>query len=264
MPGNPMIVLSPDNTIVAIPVAGETGLDIWLQDLTRHTFSRFTSGGANSAVWSPDSERLLIARYDGKRLVKPVDGSGEEKLLFQMPSCPLCFPYDWSSDGKWLAFSERAVETQMDIWLVSTEGDRKPFPYLQSRFDENWARFSPDGHWMAYLSTESGTPQVYVASVPAGGAQRQISSERADWPQWRGDGKELFYRQGTKMMAVPIRLTETSVEAGKPQVLFESQDDIRFQVSRDGQRFLLSFPAGGVTEDPGITVVTNWRSGLKQ
>jgi len=115
---------------------------------------------------------------------------------------------------------------------------------------------------MAYQTDESGEQQIYVESIPAGKGRRQISTDGGIWPRWRRDGKELFYRQGNKMMAVPIRLTATAVEAGKPQVLFESNDDIRFQVTRDGQRFLLSFPVEGTAAFTPLTVDTNWQAGL--
>jgi len=260
MPRNPAIALSPDDTEIAVPVADRSGADYWVADLTRKTFSRFTFDGSRSALWSPDGKRLLFAKNDGNRFLKAADGSGKEELVFKNPTCPTCYLYDWSLDGKLIAFTQPG-DKGANIWLVSTDGDHKPYPYRGSHFNETWARFSPDGRWMAYETDESGERQIYAESIPAGNGRRQISTDGGQWPRWRRDGKELFYRQGNKMMAVPIRLTATSVEASKPQVLFESNDDLRFEVSHDGQRFLLSFPIEGQTAFTPITVDTNWQAG---
>jgi hypothetical protein len=115
---------------------------------------------------------------------------------------------------------------------------------------------------MAYGSDQSPhPPQVFVESIPAGKGRWQISTEGGDWPIWRRDGKELFYRQGTKLMAVPIRLTETSVESGQPQVLFEGYPLARYQASRDGQRFLTVLPVEGAADRP-LIIDTDWRAAL--
>jgi dipeptidyl aminopeptidase/acylaminoacyl peptidase len=261
MPVNPMITLSPDDTQIAVPVAAGSGSDFWIADLTRKTFSRFTFDGSRSTVWSPDGKRLLFAKNDGNRFLKSI-GSGKEEFLFKNPTCTTCYLYDWSLDGKLIAFAQPGGDKGPNIWLVPTEGEHEPYPYRQSRFSEVWARFSPDSKWMAYETDESGERQIYVESIPAGKGRRQISTDGGQWPQWRRDGRELFYRQGNKLMAVPIRLTPTAVEAGKPRVLFESNDDTRFQVTRDGQRFLLSFPVEGTAAFTPITVDTDWQAGL--
>jgi hypothetical protein len=113
---------------------------------------------------------------------------------------------------------------------------------------------------MAYESDQRPQEHIFVESIPAGKGRWQISTEGGNWPIWRRDGKELFYRQGTKIMAAPIRLTETSVESGKPEALFEVPSGTRFQVSRDGQRFLIALPVEGASTP--LTVDTDWRAGL--
>jgi hypothetical protein len=117
---------------------------------------------------------------------------------------------------------------------------------------------------MVYASEQPPHPQqVFVESIPTGNGRWQVSTEGGDWPIWRHDGKELFYRQGTKLMTVPIRLTEKSVEIGSPQVLFEVPGGYtRFQVSRDGQRFLFALPVEGTSASTALTVDTDWRAGL--
>jgi hypothetical protein len=146
--------------------------------------------------------------------------------------------------------------------MVGTDGDHKPYPYHQSRFNETWNAMSPDGQWMAYESDQPGQSEILVESIPTGKGRWQISTEGGDWPVWRRDGKELFFRQGTKIMAVPIRLTNTSVESGKPQALFEVPGDTRFQVSRDGRRFLIAMPVEGAAATAPLTVDTDWRAGV--
>ena len=203
---------------------------------------------------------MLWAARDRDRYLRSADGSGKDELSFKNQYCD-CYPEDWSTDGKLIAFSEHTNKTQYDTWLVGTDGDRKPYPYLQTRFNEAWARISPDGRWMAYVSDQPGQQEIMVESIPAGKGRWQISIEGGDWPEWWRDGKELFFRQGTKIMVVPIRLTETSVESGKPQALFEVPADTRFQVSRDGQRFLIALPVDGAEAASLLTVDTDWRVG---
>jgi len=261
--GNPAIRLSPDDSRAIMPVAEANGTDLWIADLNRNTLSRFTFDGSGSGIWSPDGRRVLWAALDGNYYLRSADGSGKDELMFKNPTCS-CWPNDWSSDGKRIAFAERTDKTQYDIWLVETDGDRKPYPYLQTRFSEAEAQISPDGRWMAYVSDQSGQNEILVESIPMGKGRRQISTEGGDWPVWRRDGKELFFRQGAKIMAAPIRLTETSVESGKPQVLFEVPVNTRFQVSHDGQRFLIALPMEGAAAASPLTVDTDWRAGVSK
>jgi len=166
-------------------------------------------------------------------------------------------------------YQETGQKTANDLWLLPLNGDRKPVPYLQTPFDELNARFSPDGRWMAYQSNESGRFQIYLQTVPPSGAKYQISSSGGAVPQWRRDGKELFYvAADQKLMAVPVKLG-TTVEAGTPQPLFPvfpvGASFFSYVPMRDGQRFLVNVPAGGeAAVAPPITVVTNWQRGLAQ
>jgi Tol biopolymer transport system component len=260
---NPAIRLSPDDSQAIVTISGPTGVDLWIADLNRETLSRFTFEGSRSALWSPDGRRVVWAANDRNRYLKSADGSGKDELLYQDPKCNSCYLEDWSADGKLIAFAESGEKAALDIWLVPVNGDRKPYPYLQSRFATYWAQISPDSRWMAYGSDQSPHPQqVLVASIPTGKGSWQISTEGGDWPIWRRDGKELFYRQGTKLMAVPIRLTETTVDSGEPQVLFEVPSTARFQVSRDGRRFLFALPVEGASAFTPLIVDSDWRVGL--
>ena len=171
---------------------------------------------------------------------------------------------DWSADGKLIQFSG-AREHQFDVWLTSMDNAREPHPYLPKFVAPTFfGRFSPDSRWLAYLAAlPDRTVQVFVGSVPAGKGPWQISTAGGDSPTWRRDGKELFYRQETKIMAVPVRLTESSVEAGRPQPLFDVPAGTRFQVSRDGQRFLVAVPAEA-SGPARIEIDTDWQAVLRK
>jgi dipeptidyl aminopeptidase/acylaminoacyl peptidase len=165
-------------------------------------------------------------------------------------------------------------KTAFDLWLVPLSGERKPVPYLQTPFSEAGAKFSPDGKWLAYESDESGQMQVYVQAVPLTGAKYQISAAGGYKPQWRRDGRELYYVSADlKLMAVPVKLGSSTVEPGAPQALFSvlggnpgGLSNVVYAPSRDGQRFLVNLPAGGegATAAQPIIVVTNWQAGLKK
>jgi serine/threonine protein kinase/Tol biopolymer transport system component len=258
---NPAIRLSPDDSRAIVSIADGNGKDLWIADLNRNTRSRFTFDGASSGIWSPDGRKVLWAANNGNWYLRPADGTGKDELLFKNPS-PGSYVTDWSSDGRFIATGGKGEKAALNIWLVPAEGDRKPFPYIQSRFATFWGQISPNDRWMAYVTGQPAPTLVFVESIPAGKGRWQISTEGGDWPIWRRDGKELFYRQGTKIMAVPIRLTQTSVESGKPQALFEVSADTRFQVSRDGQRFLIALPLEGANASIPLTVDTDWRAGL--
>jgi len=267
--------ISPDEKAVAAAINSSSQWDIWIEDLARGVSSRFTfrPGISRSPVWSPDASRVIFALqsanlYSVDIYQKPAGGNGQEELILHAGVNG--YPDDWSSDGKWIVFQQTGQKTANDLWLLPLAGDRKPIPYLQTPFDEVNARFSPDGKWMAYQSNESGQNQVYVQAVPPSGAKYQISTAAGTFPQWRRDGKELYYVSADqKLMAVPIKLGAT-VEPGAPQPLFPIPTygalDSSYVPSRDGQRFLVNVPAGGetATAAPPITVVTNWQSGVKK
>lgn len=132
--GNPAIRLSPDDSRAIVPIQGGTGEDLWIADLNRNALSRFTFDGSFSGIWSPDGREVLWAAGDGNRYLRSADGSGKDEFMYKNPTCNICYPYDWSSDGKRIAFTEQTDKTGTDIWLVAPDGDRKPYPYLQSRF----------------------------------------------------------------------------------------------------------------------------------
>jgi eukaryotic-like serine/threonine-protein kinase len=239
--------------------------DIWIRDLKRGVSSRFTfgAGGAFSPVWSPDGRRVVFTVGDDL-FEKAVGGQGEEKPFLK--SDGLKFACDWSRDGRYVAYSEEGKETAWDIWVLPTFGDAKPIQFLKTQFSELRPVFSPDGRYLAYQSNESGRFEVYVQSFPGPGGKWQISTAGGNEPQWRADGKELYYRApDQKVMAVEIQ-TGNGVTAGTPQPLFQARYDPgiarnHYAPSADGKRFLVVAPLGREAMTP-TTVVLNWYSEL--
>jgi eukaryotic-like serine/threonine-protein kinase len=198
---------------------------------------------------------------------RPSNASAPDEPLLRLNAPPIVFPSDWSSDGRFLTYYRSDPKTQLDVWVLPLFGDRKPFPFLHSDFNESQGQFSPDGRWMAYMSDESGNPQIYVQSFPELTGKWQISTDGGSQPRWRRDGKELFYvSPDRKLMAVRVKSGAT-FEAESSRALFETTLPamaIRqtYAVSADGQRFLLNAPLE--TESPPMTVVLNWTGLLKR
>ena len=264
--------VSPDEKAVAVQIGNNTESHIWLLSLERGVLTRFTfrAGSHLNPRWSADGSRLIfemqsLGSYSADIYQKPVGGNVQEELLLHGGINTR--PEDWSSDGKWIVYGQTGQKTGNDLWLFPLGGDRKPVRYLQSPFDENDARFSPNGRWMAYQSSESGRPQIYVQAVPPSGIKYQISAAAGTSPQWRRDGEELFYvGADQKLTAVPVKLGAT-VEAGTPQPLFPIPQlgaGFGYAPMRDGQRFLVNVPAGGEAAAQPMTVVTTWTAGLKK
>jgi hypothetical protein len=155
----------------------------------------------------------------------------------------------WSPDGKYLVYNTNPTPgTPQDLYVLPLFGDRKPIAMLTSPFIKDMGQISPDGKWQAYRSNESGTPEVYVLAFapndPAARRKWRISTDGGMEPQWRADGKELFYVNGSTLMSVEVKAEGREFEAGLPKVLFDTvlTSNItrnRYAVSRDGERFLM-------------------------
>jgi hypothetical protein len=263
--------LSPNRRRIAVSIS-EATTDVWLYDLTRDALSRATSGGTNNtvALWSPDGKRLAFGSNRTGAAInifwQPTDGSGSAERL--TTSQFLNTPMSWSPDGQTIAFAEATPETGNDIWTLGLN-DRKVRPFLKTPSNESTPQFSPDGHWIAYVSDESGRIEVYVQPYPGPGGKWQVSTEGGAEPMWNPAGGELFYRSGNRMIAVPVALAP-EFSAGKPVTLFEGPwllspaNVVNYDVSHDGQRFLMLRSAD---EDQGareIVVVQNWLEELKK
>jgi len=261
--------LSPDETMLAFTRVDWPVSNVWLTELSRGTITRLTSDRANDwyPIWSPDGRRVVFSSTrDGSLDLYERDatGAGSDGVLLR--SAALKSLSSWSRDGRFLAYWVSDPTTQNDIWILPLSGDRKPFAFLQTEYDELHPAFSPDGHWIAYTSDESGRQEVYVRSfegAPAGtGGKWRISTDGGSHPKWRADGKELFYlAPDRKLMSAEIR-PGPGLNRGVPQPLFQTQVLIRdylvsYDVAANGQRFLLNTPVEETQSAP-VTVITNW------
>jgi serine/threonine protein kinase/Tol biopolymer transport system component len=258
--------LSPDGRRVATSFRR----GIWIYTMRSETLSRLTFGDERWPLWTPDGKRVTFSACTLKTcklFSKPADGSGSEELLTESEHS--IDASSWSPDGQVLAFIGGIEVEHGDIWLLPLCGDRKPRPFLQTESKKGTAVFSPDGHWLAYTSDESGQFEVYVQPFSGPGGRWQISTEGGDQPIWAHNGKELFYREGNKIMAVEVT-TRPAFSAGSPRPLFAGQylhspqRPADYDVTPDGQRFLMVQPGLQEASAQQINVVLNWFEELKR
>ena len=193
--------------------------------------------------------------------IKPSDGSGKEKEIYSSDS--RLYVDEWSKDGNFLIIDNLTLQSQSDLLIVPLLGNKKPWKYLDSPKDEYEASLSPDGKWIAYLSNESNTYQIYVRSFPDKDKGKwQISSNATDEPRWSPDGKYLYYRQGSQLIEVPVSFSPTFTP-GLPKVLISGfpsmnvDSGISFDIASDGKSFITTIPQGGSTVKK-IAIVANW------
>ena len=264
--------LSPDGGSFAVEKRDPDrhATDLWTVDLARGTFSRLTSspGFDSVPVWSHDGRRIAYGSDQGASpgiWVKNASGTGEEEPVVKRRA----FPTDWSHDGRYLLFMVDSGATRQDVWVYDTER-RTSAPVIPTPFNETAARFSPDGKWIAYVSDETRSAEVYVRSFPDGATKIHVSADGGAEPQWRRDGKELFYlAPDTTLMAVDVQARDGGLVLGAPRPLFvtntDSADVIRnvYTPSIDGQRFLLMSPLVPRGTSPLVGVL-DWTAGLRR
>ncbi|HET6371755.1 MAG TPA: protein kinase [Candidatus Polarisedimenticolia bacterium] len=263
------ISISPRGDQVALamsdPASGTA--DIWTIEVARGVRTRFTftPGAEINPVWSPDGRTIAFSadprgRFSGIYTKSTVSPTDPEVLLEGESSM---FVTSWSPDGKYIAYlnSDPNGSGGVDIWILPLTGERKPFPFLNSRFFENDAKFSPDGRWMAYSSDESGQRQVYVVPFPGPGGKWQVSTEGGIEPMWRHDGKEIiFANEGGDLLAAEVNGSGQTFVIGAAKKLFRQPTVLDRDVSPDGQRFL--FLLGDEDSGKSLDLVVNWPAAL--
>jgi eukaryotic-like serine/threonine-protein kinase len=269
--------LSPDGRRVAVVRMGQSNRDIWLLDGART--SRFTFDDAEDffPLWSPDGSKIVF-RSDrtggGDLYQKSSSGASEETLL--LGSDQPKSPHSWSADGRFLMYHSIGPQTGRDLWALPMTGGGDPFIVLQTPFEERWAKFSPDGRWVAYQSDASGREETYIRAFVAPDTAAsdatamsgvwQISTSGGIFPAWSPDGRELYYLDPAgNMMAVPLSIAGDSVEVGNPIALFPTRiagggTDVglgwQYDVAADG-RFLINTLVGEGSTTP-IRLIQNW------
>jgi Tol biopolymer transport system component len=272
--------LSRNGRLVVMARVVDGSSDLWLLDTARETLSRFTSEPGNEVfpLWSSDGTRIAFAVQAGGRvgadLYEKSIGAIESVRLFAPNTAGLSsvLPDDWSPDGRFIVFRDISPKGGYDLWALPMKPAGKPFPVVQTEFEEGGAQFSPDGKSIAYQSDESGRSEIYVQPFPGPGARTPISATGATQVRWNRDGKELFYTAlDGRMMAVRIRTASdgTVLDAATPVPLFatrilgglpgQGNYRQRYMVSPDGQRFLIQ---SVVQEDTSpIIFILNWKPG---
>jgi len=262
--------LSPDGQHIAYTTVGRDWQP-WVYDVVRGTATRLTrEGKANFVTWAPDSQRVAFSWWEAggapNLYWQPVDGSAPMERLTTSE-------YDqwsasWSPDGRTIAFVVGLYRDSSSDILLLDLGSRRVAPFLNSKPNEMYPEFSPDGRWVAYSSDESGRDEVYVRPFPGPGGKWQISHAGGTQPLWARTGNELFYRQGDQVWAVDVQ-TGLRLNSGKPRLLFEEPGFARaipcrgWDLSLDGKRFLMLKLDDRKTPVTEMTLVQNWFEELK-
>ena len=263
------LTLSPDGQRVALTVVGATS-DVYVYDLTRNAFNRFTTEGWNyRPVWTPDGKRIIYQRgaaQNQSQIVSQLaDGSGGDEVLSTNDAAQ--WPSTLSSDGKVLTFQQNDPETGMDLYILPLDGDRQPYSWLKTKFNEWGSAISRDGKWIAYTSDESGQYEVYVRPFSGSGGKRQISVAGGEEVTWSPDGHSLFYREGQRWMSVAVK-TQPDFSAETPKAMFEGPylnvPGVSYDVAPDGQRFMMLEESVKQPPTTRLNVVLNWFEELTQ
>ena len=253
--------------------------NVYAYDMERGAFTKMTfDGSSHWSLWTSDGKRLTYRvgmPQPFSMWWMPADRSGPAERLTTIGTQQSAA--SWSPDGRVVAFTQVSAETAGDVYVLDMVGERKPSPFAQSKFDEGSPQFSPDGRWIAYCSNESGRNEIYVQNYPGPGPKIQLSVDGGSDPLWRRKGGELYYRNGDKMMAVTVA-TRPAFTAGRPKLLWEAHYNYglnslcgapgptssNYDVSADGQRFLMIQEGERDAPATEIRVVLNWSEELKR
>jgi Tol biopolymer transport system component len=260
--GGAVVAISPDGKRLVGDYHGTRVLDFARGTSTLVVFAE----GNSNPIWSSDG-RYIAHGGPGGIYRKAANGAGAAELLVRTNR--FAAAKHWSPDGRFLMYVQVNPGTGADLMASPVEPDSKPFAVVQTAANEDQGQFSPDGHWVAYTSNESGQSEIYVIPFPPspGGGKWLVSRGGGVQPRWRRDGKELFYiSPDSKMMAAEVN-TEGVFQSGEPRALFQTDivdtgiraGPMSWDIAPDG-RFLI------ITEssvDASLTVVLNWRAGLK-
>ena len=236
--------LSPDGTRLAFA----DGDHVWVINFESGSRTRLTTGLLTA--WSPDGRRVLVGRAESTSQpdmhIAAADGSTSPTLFLEREHNQ--WPMSYSPDGRYLAITENHPDSGLDVLIVNETGEVIPFEVTE--FDENAAKFSPDGRFIAYQSNESGVAEIYVRAFLGPGGKWSVSNDGGTAPVWSPNGQELFYREGRAMMVVAIE-TSPVFASGAPRQLFDGEFLVdnaghpAYDISPDGERFLMVDESAG-------------------
>lgn len=238
------------------------GTHLWLADLERKTITRLTSdtGKEEVGIASPDGNTVWISStggYNNSLVQRSLTASGKEEKLADLRD-PVRL-LSLSRDGRYLFSCVQDPKTNFDVYYTDLKGDRKLVPLLNSSYAETHAKLSPDGRWLAYISDDTGRPEIYLASFPGVGSKRQVTTSGAGLMDWSTDGKSLRYSQAEHIYSVEVRNTEGRLDFSVPKELTKIPADFGVLfVLPDGKRMLATRPFGQQAS-ASLDLVLNWQ-----
>lgn len=259
------LAVSPDGRRAALTVSNDIGSEVWISDLERGTLTRLTHDGSNlEPVWTPRGDRVTFASGSTgpfNLFWTSVDDNRPAERLLSSPNNQ--FPSSWSPDGRTLAFTEFDQSTRADIRLLSAEDDgRKSRPFIQTRWDDAGAAFSPDGRFVAYQSNDSGRWEVYLAAYPEPGKRLMVSIDGGRGALWAPDGRRLYYQSDDALMAVGLA-DGPDLDVSRPVPIVAAEADPGpLAVTRRG--LLKITDAASRQPSRQFTVVLNWFEELER
>jgi serine/threonine-protein kinase len=294
--------ISPDGKSIVVEVEGATH-NLYSYDLARTVLTQLTTDGLSHApLWTPDGQGICYRSWKAGSMTMwsmPADQSRPGERLTTVGARQSAVSV--SSDGRYLAYNQMAemtpggglaagamagdggsgasMGTGSDIWILPLQGaDRTPRAFKQSTFDEASAKFSPDGAWVAYCSNRTGRSEVYVEPWPGPGMRVQLTSDGGMDPLFSRDGREIFYRNGDRMMAVQVSLAGGQFDHGPPTQLWTGHyspglssscgppgvSSANYDVSADGRRFLMVKDEDDDAGSSSIVVVLHWADELSR
>jgi len=266
--------VSPDGTRAAVELADGSGnMDVWTWDFARHVKTRQTFDPApdRAPTWAPNGHDIAFSslRTGVWQIFRKDVNNGQAEEQLTTGAADKIVP-DWSRDGRYIVFIQIGTTTAEDIWALALDGDRQPFPVVQTPAIDTNPALSPDGKWLAFESSQSGKPEVYVTRFPesrnevtARAPRWQVSTQGGSRPRWSSDGRALFYvsLDEASIMRADVRLGAAGLESDAPRLFAEVAvmpvARSPFDVASDGRILLLERT---INQSAPLAVITNWQT----
>src|SRR5579862_8426240 len=261
--------LAPDEKKLAVVDSNTSNATIFIHDLQNGLKTRLTFAGGThrNPIWSPDGREIAFTSKQNSEIsLKTLAGNEPERTLLSSPTPMYQGVTDWSRDGRYLVI-EQGPGVNEQLWVVPMFGDHKPFPYSKTTLQERGGVFSPDGRWVAYMTDETGHPEIFVAPFPWTGAKWQISNTSGGGAdaRWRADGKEIYFFDFSGLAATEVDGSGAEFKVGGTKPLFHLVArglSREYAPTHDGQRFIAIAPNEAASQS--LTLVQNWTAELKK